>query len=94
MTPEQVKKVVKTCQNLFRSNSTTIFSMVRGRESPTHKCARTTSNKIGSIFHHQREKSENHTLPGRQQSSLSLTFKNEGEGGRAGGPGKWGGGQT
>ena len=69
--------------------------MVRGRESLTHKCARTVSNKIGSIFHHQREKSENHTLPGRQQSSLSLTFENEeGRGGGGGWAGGTGWGQT
>ena len=53
-----------------------IRAMVRGRENLTHKCTGTTSNKIGSIFLHQREKSESHTLPDRQQSSLVLPFEN------------------
>ena len=44
--------------------------MVRGRENLAHKCAVTFSHKIGSIFLHQREKSESHTLTDRQQGSL------------------------
>ena len=55
-----------------------IRAMVRGIENLTHKCAGTTSNKIGSIFLHQKEKSENHALSNRQKGSLVLPFKNEG----------------
>ena len=55
-----------------------IRAMVRGREILTHKCAGTTSNKTGSIFLHQREKGESHTLSDRQQGSLVLPFENGG----------------
>ena len=55
--------------------------MVRGRENLTHKCAATTSNKTGSIFLHQREMSERHTLSDRQQGSLVLPFEMGGGGG-------------
>ena len=41
-------------------------------------CARTTSNKIGSIFLYQREKGDSHTLSDRQQGSLVLPFENAG----------------
>ena len=34
----------------------------------------TTNNKMGSIFLHQREKGETHTLSDRQQGSLVLPF--------------------
>ena len=50
--------------------------MVRGRENLTHKCSGTTSNKIGSIFLHQTEKGESHTLSDKQQGSLVLPFEN------------------
>ena len=52
--------------------------MVRGKENLTHKCAGTTSNEIGPIFLQQKEKSESHTLPDRQQGSLVLPFENGG----------------
>ena len=51
-----------------------IWAMVRGRESLIHKCAGTTSNKIGCNFPHQREKSESHTLPDNKVA-LSYLFK-------------------
>ena len=38
----------------------------------------TTSKKIGSIFLHQREKGENHTLSDRQLFSLVFPFENGG----------------
>ena len=50
--------------------------MVRGRENFQHKSAGTTSNKTGSIFLHQREKSESHTPPDRKQGNLVLPFEN------------------
>ena len=53
-----------------------IRAMVRGRENLIHKYVGTTSNKIGSVFLHQSEKNENHTLPDRQQGSLVLPFQN------------------
>ena len=37
-----------------------------------YKCAGNTSDKTGSIFLHQREKGESHTLSDRQQGSLYL----------------------
>ena len=55
-----------------------IRAMVRGKENLSHKCAGTTSNKIGPIFLHQKEKSESHTLPDRQQGNLVLPFENWG----------------
>ena len=55
-----------------------IRALVRGREKLTHKCSGTTSNEIGSIFLHQREKCESHSLSDRQQGSLVLTFENWG----------------
>ena len=55
-----------------------IRAMVRGRENLTHKCAGTTSNKAGSIFLHQRKKSESNTISDRQQESFILPFENEG----------------
>ena len=55
-------------------------AMVWGREILTHKCAGTTSNKTGSLFLHQREKGESHTLSDRQQGSLVLPFENGGGG--------------
>ena len=57
-----------------------IRAMVRRGEDLTHKCAGTTSNEIGSIFLHQKEKGESHTLPDMQQSSLVLPFENGGGG--------------
>ena len=50
--------------------------MFNGRANLTHECVGTTSNKTDSIFLHQREKSESHTLSDRQQGSLVLTFEN------------------
>ena len=50
----------------------------RGRENLTHKCVGTTSNKTGSIYLNQREKSESYTLSDGQQGSLVLPFENEG----------------
>ena len=47
-----------------------IRAMVRGTENFTHQYAETTSNKTGSIFLHQRKKSESHTGSQRQQGSL------------------------
>ena len=38
----------------------------------------TTSNKTGSIFLHQREEGESHTLSDGQQGSLVLLFENGG----------------
>ena len=58
--------------------SSNIRAMVRGREILTHKCAGTTSNKTGSLFLHQREKGESHTLSDRQQGSLFLPLENGG----------------
>ena len=53
-------------------------TMVRRRENFTHKYVGTTSNKIGSIFLHQKEKSEIHTLLDRQQGNLvKATFSTE-----------------
>ena len=52
--------------------------MVIRRENLALICAVTAGNKIGSIFFHQREKSESHTLSDRQQGSLVLPFKNGG----------------
>ena len=52
--------------------------MVRGRENLAHKCAVTISHKIDSIFLHQREKSESHTLIDKQQGRLVLSFENGG----------------
>ena len=52
-----------------RSN---IRTMIRGSENLAHKCAGTTSNKIGSIFLRQREMSHSHTLSDRQQGILVL----------------------
>ena len=62
--------------------SSNIRAMVRERESLPHKCAWTTSNKIDSIFLHQREKSENHTLSDRvydqiKQTDLALSSKSQ-----------------
>ena len=53
-----------------------IRAMFNGRANLTHECVGTTSNKTDSIFLHQREKSESHTLSDRQQGSLVLTFEN------------------
>ena len=52
-----------------------IKGIVKGRENlinvrKPYKCAGTTSDKTGSIFLHQREKGESHTLSDRQQGSL------------------------
>ena len=52
--------------------------MVRGRVNLAHECAVTISHKIGSIFLHQREKSESHTLIDRQLGRLVLPFQNGG----------------
>ena len=52
--------------------------MVIRRENLALICAVTAGNKIGSIFFHQREKSESHTLSDRQQGSLVLPLKMEG----------------
>ena len=52
--------------------------MVIRRENLALICTVTAGNKIGSIFFHQREKSESHTLSDRQQGSLVLPFKNGG----------------
>ena len=52
--------------------------MVRGRQNLAHKCAETTSNKIGSIFLHLREKGESHTLTDKHQGSFVLPFENVG----------------
>ena len=52
--------------------------MVRGRENLAHKCVATISNKIDSIFLHQREKSESHTLIDKEQGRLVLPFENGG----------------
>ena len=52
--------------------------MVRGRENLAHKCVVTISHKIGSIFLHQREKSESHTLIDKEQGLLVLPFENGG----------------
>ena len=54
-----------------------IKGIVKGRENlinvrKPYKCAGTTSDKTGSIFLHQREKGESHTLSDRQQGSLYL----------------------
>ena len=57
-----------------RCFSDMVREMVRRRENLTHKCVGKTSNKIGSIFLHQKEKSKNHTLPDRQQD-LSYLLK-------------------
>ena len=62
--------------------SSNIRAMVRKRENLPHKCAWTTSNKIDSIFLHQREKRENHTLSDRvydwiKQRDLSLSSKSQ-----------------
>ena len=40
------------------------------------KCAGTIRKKVDSVFLHQREKNESHTLSDRQQGSLSLPFEN------------------
>ena len=53
-----------------------VRAMVRGIENRTHKSAGTTSNKIGFIFLHQREKGESHTLPDKQPGSLVFLFEN------------------
>ena len=60
-----------------------IKGIVKGRENlinvrKPYKCAGTTSDKTGSIFLHQREKGESHTLSDRQQGSLVLPFENGG----------------
>ena len=52
--------------------------MVRGRENLAHKCVVTISHKIGSIFLHQREKSESHTLIDKEHGLLVLPFENGG----------------
>ena len=52
-----------------------IRAMVERGENLAHKCAGAI-NKTCSIFLHQREKSESHTLPDRQQGSLALPFEN------------------
>ena len=62
--------------------SSNIRTMVRERENLPHKCAWTTSNKIGSIFLHQREKSENHTFSDRvydqiKQRDMALSSKSQ-----------------
>ena len=54
-----------------------IKGIVKGRENlinvrKPYKCAGATSDKTGSIFLHQREKGESHTLSDRQQGSLYL----------------------
>ena len=68
--PDRVESSLKWGSN--------IRAMVRGREILTHKCAGTTSNKTGSLFLHQREKGESHTLSDRQQGSLFLPLENGG----------------
>ena len=55
-----------------------IRAMFRGRENLSHKYTGTISNKIVSIFLHQREKSEGHALSDTQRCSLVLSFKNGG----------------
>ena len=69
--PDRVRSILQQGSNIRK--------MVRGRENHTHKCAGTTSDKIGSIFSHQREKSESHTLSDRQQGNLALSFENRGK---------------
>ena len=68
--PDRMRSILQRCSN--------IREMIRRRENHTHKCAGTTSDKVGSIFSHQREKSESHTLSDRQQGNLVLSFENRG----------------
>ena len=46
------------------------------QENLAQKCAGTIRKKVDSVFLHQREKNESHTLSDRQQGSLSLPFEN------------------
>ena len=57
-----------------------IKTVVRGRENPPHKCARTASNKIGSIFLHQRVKAIHFQIDNKAALSYLLKMggtKNE-----------------
>ena len=54
-----------------------IRAMVRRGENLIQKSVATTCNKIGSIFLHQMEKKESHTLQNTQQGSLDLPLEDE-----------------